>query len=84
MRIHQQLIYLIQLQEQDLVEEYFQNDYKFFYIYLIFIGIILIASEVLILVKNKDERSLSYSDLEEDDAVEVNFNSMDNLADKSN
>ena len=78
------LIYLIQLQEQDLVEEYFQNDYKFFYIYLIFIGIILIASEVLILVKNKDERSLSYSDLEEDDAVEVNFNSMDNLADKSN
>ena len=78
------LIYLIQLQEQDLVEEYFQNDYKFFYIYLIFIGIILIASEVLILVKNKDERSLSYSDLEEDDAVEVNFNSIDNLADKSN
>lgn len=77
------LIYLIELQETDLVDEYFQNDYKYFYVYLIFIGVVLIASEVYILIKNKDDRNLSFSDLEEDDSVDVSFTSMNKLADKS-
>ena len=78
------LIYLIRLQESDLVDEYFQNDYKYFYIYLIVIGIVLIASEVLILLKNKDERNLSFADLEDDDTINVNFTRMDKLVDKAN
>ena len=77
------LIYLIELQETNLVDEYFQNDYKYFYVYLIFIGVVLIASEVYILIKNKDDRNLSFSDLEEDDSVDVSFTSMNKLADKS-
>jgi hypothetical protein len=76
------LIYLIKLQEEDLVEEYFENDYKYFYIYLIFICLLLIGSEVIIFLNNKTDRTISYSDLEDDDtssSSEQNLESFDNV-----
>ena len=73
------LIYLIKLQEADLVEELFDNDYKYFYIYLIFIGLILIGSEVLIFLKNKNERELSF-DLEDDETSESNSIRMNKIS----
>ena len=75
------LLYLIKLQEQDLVYEYLENDYKYFYIYLIFIGLVLIAGEVIIFLKNKNDRELSFSELEDDD-VEVSFISMNKLTEQ--
>ena len=76
------LIYLIKLQEEDIVEEYFENDYKYFYIYLIFICLLLIGSEVIIFLNNKTDRTISYSDLEDDDtssSSEQNLESFDNV-----
>jgi len=76
------LIYLIKFREEDLVKEYFENDYKHFYVYLIFIGLLLIGSEVIIFLKNKTDRTLSYSDLEDDDSstsTEQNIESFDNV-----
>ena len=73
------LIYLIRLQEQDLVQQYYEKDYKHFYIYLIAIGIVLIVGEIIILLKNKNERAISYANLEEDDTVDVRYTSMDKL-----
>ena len=73
------LIYLIKLQEHDLVEKYFEKDYRHFYIYLIAIGIVLIIGEIIILLKNKNKRVLSFTDLEEDDTIDVNINNMGNL-----
>ena len=76
------LIYLIKLQEQDLVNEYFENDYKYFYVYLIFIGLIIIGSDIFVFIKSRTDKKLSFSDLEEDDSVDVTFVSMDKLVDK--
>lgn len=76
------LIYLIKLQEQDLVDEYFENDYKYFYIYLIFIGLIIIGSDILVYFKGRTDRELSYSDLMEDDSIESSLISMTKLEDK--
>ena len=76
------LIYLIKLQEQDLVDEYFENDYKYFYIYLIFIGLIIIGSDIFVYIKSRTDREISFTDLEEDDSVDVTFVSMDKLVDK--
>ena len=70
---------MIKLQENDLVEKYFEKDYRHFYIYLIAIGIVLIIGEIIILLKNKNKRVLSFTDLEEDDTIDVNINNMGNL-----
>ena len=76
------LIYLIKYGEIDLVEEYFENDYKYFYIYLIFIGILLVVSEVIIFFLNKNEIEINYSELEDEDSTEVSFQSMNKLVEK--
>lgn len=77
----QLIIYLVMLREQDLAEEYFANDYKYFYVYLIFIGIVLITSEVIIFFLNKNNDDITYSDLD-DDETGVTFQSMNKLEEK--
>ena len=42
----QLLLYLIRLNEEDLVEQYLNNDFKYFWIYIIFNIILLILSEM--------------------------------------
>ena len=80
----QLLIYLINLREYDLVYDYFDNDYKYFYIYLIAIGLILIASEVAIFFL-KTESDLEESNIEIDEPavdMDVSFETMNKLVDK--
>ena len=78
------LIFLIKLREEDLVEEYFENDYKYFYVYLIFIGLLLIVSEIIIFLKHKIDRALSFSDLDDDDesSSTENFDNLSKLVEK--
>ena len=77
----QLLIYLIRVREKDLVNEYFENEYKYFYVYLIFIGLILIGSEVIIFFLNKTKYEISYSDLDDDENTDITLKKVSNLED---
>ena len=80
----QLLIYLKSLREKDLVDTFFENDYKYFYIYLIAIGVILISSEIIIfLKKTDDDEEESNIDKEEPSVdVGVSFETMNKLVEK--
>ena len=49
----QLLLYLVKLYENDLVDSYLKNDFKFFWVYVIFISLILILSEIHNYLLNK-------------------------------
>ena len=78
------LIYLISLREKDLVDTFFENDYKYFYIYLIAIGVILIASEIIIFLKKTDDDEEESNIDKEEPSVDigVSFETMNKLVEK--
>ena len=63
------------------MNEYFENEYKYFYVYLIFIGLILIGSEVMIFFLNKTKYEISYSDLDDDENTDITLKKVSNLED---
>ena len=80
----QLLIYLISLREKDLVDNFFENDYKYFYIYLIAIGMILISSEIIIFLKKTDDDEEESNIDKEEPSVDigVSFETMNKLVEK--
>ena len=80
----QLLIYLISLREKDLVDNFFENDYKYFYIYLIAIGVILISSEIIIFLKKTDDDEEESNIDKEEPSVDigVSFETMNKLVEK--
>ena len=67
----QLLLYLVKLYENDLVDSYLKNDFKFFWVYVIFISLILILSEIHNYLLNKKNIDAF---IEDEDSEEENEN----------
>ena len=83
----QLLLYLTRLNENDLVEDYLKNDYKYFWVYIIFNAFILILSEISIYFLNKknEEAFIEDEDIEEENNAEnENENENDNTTELAN
>lgn len=63
----QLLLYLINLYENELVERYLNEDFVHFWIYAIFIGLILILTEIFNYLVNKTNQETLIEDEEEDE-----------------
>lgn len=65
------LLYLIRLYENDLVDKYLKNDFKNFWIYVIFNAILLIGSEIFnYFLMQKDKETLIQKEEENDEISE--------------
>ena len=76
----QLLIYLIQLYENDLVEHYLKNDFGYFWIYIILIGLILILTEIYNYSMNKKKKNNEEDLIDNEEEVEENDREMSNAS----
>lgn len=75
----QLLLYLVKRYENELVDKYLKNNFKYFWVYIILNTLILILSEILIycLNRNKDNTIIIDDDDEEEDkSTELNGTSL--------
>ena len=63
----QLLLFLTNLNENDFLEEFLKNDFKYFWVYIIFISLILILSEIIAYLINKRKQEKEFNDDEEEE-----------------
>ena len=76
----QLLLYLIKLYENDLVDHYLNNDFKYFWIYIIFIGLFLIFTEIYNYSMNKKKKNNEEDLIDDNEEIEENNKEMSNAS----